>query len=179
MKLWAKPCTATQEGWVMVESSDNTCSTGEGNVKPLQYSCLENPINSMKRKEGRTLKDELPRSVVPSMLLEISGEITPERMKRQSEVAQSCLILCNPMDYSLPCSSIHGIFQARVMEWVAISFFRGYSQPGDRTQVSCITGRHFTIWATREAQRQSENNAQLWMWLVMEVKSDAVQNNIA
>ena len=47
----------------MVESSDKTWSTGEGNSKPLQYSCLENPMNSMKRRKGRTLKDELPRSV--------------------------------------------------------------------------------------------------------------------
>ena len=47
----------------MVESSDKTWSTGEGNGKPLQYSCLENPMNSMKRQEDRTLKDELPRSV--------------------------------------------------------------------------------------------------------------------
>ena len=47
----------------MVESSDKTWSTGEGNDKPLQYSCLENPMNSMKRKKDRTLKDELPRSV--------------------------------------------------------------------------------------------------------------------
>ena len=47
----------------MVESSDKTWSTGEGNGKPLQYSCLENPINSMKRQKDRTLKDELPRSV--------------------------------------------------------------------------------------------------------------------
>ena len=47
----------------MVESSDNTRSTGEGNGKPLQHSCLENPMNSMKRQKDRTLKDELPRSV--------------------------------------------------------------------------------------------------------------------
>ena len=47
----------------MVESSDKTWSTGEGNVKPVQYSCLENPVNSMKRQKDRTLKDELPRSV--------------------------------------------------------------------------------------------------------------------
>ena len=47
----------------MVESSDKTWSTGEGNGKPLQYSCLENPMNSMKRQKGVTLKDELPRSV--------------------------------------------------------------------------------------------------------------------
>ena len=53
----------TQDGWVMVESSDKMWSTGEGNSKPLQYSCLENPMNSMKRQKDRTLKDELPRSV--------------------------------------------------------------------------------------------------------------------
>ena len=50
---------ATQDGWVMVERSDRMRSTGEGNGKPLQYSCLENPMNSMKRQKGRTLKDEL------------------------------------------------------------------------------------------------------------------------
>ena len=54
---------ATQDGWVMVESSDKMWPTGEGNGKPLQYSCLENPMNSMKRQKDRTLKDGLPRSV--------------------------------------------------------------------------------------------------------------------
>ena len=57
------PCRATQDRWVMVESSDKTSCTGEGNGKPFQYSCLENPMNSMKRQKDRTLKDELPRSV--------------------------------------------------------------------------------------------------------------------
>ena len=68
----------------------------------------------------------------------------------ESEVAQSCLTLCDPMDCSLPGSSIHGIFQARVLKWVAISFSRGSSQPMDWTLVSRIASRHFTIWATRE-----------------------------
>ena len=54
---------AIQDTWVMVESSDKMWSTGEGNSKPLQYSCLENPMNSMKRQKDMTLKDELPRSV--------------------------------------------------------------------------------------------------------------------
>ena len=54
---------ATQDGQVMVESSDKTWSTGEGNGKPLQYSCLENLMNSMKRQNDRILKEELPRSV--------------------------------------------------------------------------------------------------------------------
>ena len=57
------PCRATQDGQVMMESSDKMWSTGEGNGKPLQYSCLENPMKSMKRQKDRTLKDELPRSV--------------------------------------------------------------------------------------------------------------------
>ena len=57
------PCGATQDGWAMVERSDTMWSTGERNGKPLQYSCLENPMNSMKRQIDRTLKEELPRSV--------------------------------------------------------------------------------------------------------------------
>ena len=56
------PCRATQDRQVMVESSGKVWSTGEGNGKPLQYSCLENPMNSMKRQNDRILKEELPRS---------------------------------------------------------------------------------------------------------------------
>ena len=63
MKLWAMPCRATQDGQVMVENTDKMWSTGEGNGKPLQYSCLENSMNSIKRQKDRTLKDELPRLV--------------------------------------------------------------------------------------------------------------------
>ena len=55
------------------------------------------------------------------------------------------------MNRSLPGSSVHGIFQARVLEWVAISFSKGSSWPRDQTQVFCIAGRRFTLWATREA----------------------------
>ena len=90
----------------MVESYDKTWSTGEGNGKTLQHSCLENPMNSMKRQKDTALKDELPRSVGAQYA---TGEKW-RRMKRQS---------------------------------------------------------------------QSENNVQLWMCLVMEVKSDAVKNNIS
>ena len=63
MKLEAMPGKATQDGWVIVESSDKMWSTGEGNGKPLQYSCLENPMNSMERQRDMTLKDEIPRSI--------------------------------------------------------------------------------------------------------------------
>ena len=71
------------------------------------------------------------------------------------EVAQSCPTLCNPMDCSPPGSSIHGILQARILEWVAISFSRGSSQPRDQTQVSCVAGRRFNLWVTREANVSS------------------------
>ena len=63
------------------------------------------------------------------------------------KVTQSCPSLCDPMDYT-----VHGILQARILEWVAFPFSRGSSQPRDWTQVSCITGRFFTSWATREVQ---------------------------
>ena len=103
-------CGATQDGWVMVERSDRVWSTGEGNGKPLQYSCLENPMNSMRRQKDTILKEELPRSVGAQYATEISGEITPERME-------------------------------------------GWSQ--------------------------SKNNTQLWMWLVIEARSNAVKRNTA
>ena len=70
----------------------------------------------------------------------------------ESEITQSCLTLCDPMDCSLPGSSVRGILQARILQWVAISFSRRSSQPRDRSWVSRIAGRCFTIWATREAQ---------------------------
>ena len=110
VKQWAMPCRATRDRRVMVERSDKMWSPGEGNGKPLQYSCLENAMNSMRSQKDRALRDELPRSEGAQYLLEISGEITPERMMGRS---------------------------------------------------------------------QSEYNTQLWMWLVMEVKSDAAKNNNA
>ena len=78
------PCGATQDSWVMVERSDRMWSTGKGNGKPLQYSCLENPI----------LKEKLPRSVGAQYATgAISGEITPERMKGWSQSKNNILII--------------------------------------------------------------------------------------
>ena len=69
----------------------------------------------------------------------------------ESEAARSCLTLCYPVDCSLSGSSVHGIFQARVLEWIGISFSRGSSQPRNQIRISRIAGRCFTVWATREA----------------------------
>ena len=66
--------------------------------------------------------------------------------------AQLCLTLCNPMNCNPPGTSVHGILQARILEWVAISFSKWSSQPRDRIQVSRIAGGFFTNWATRDTQ---------------------------
>ena len=71
-------------------------------------------------------------------------------------VTHSCPTLCNPVDCSLPGSSVHGILQARILEWVAVPFSRGSSQPRDWTGVSCIADGLFTSWATREALHHPE-----------------------
>ena len=68
-----------------------------------------------------------------------------------NERTQSCLTLCDPMDCSPPGSSLYGILQARILEWIAISSCRGSSQPRDWTQVSHIAGRLFPNWTTRQA----------------------------
>jgi len=70
-------------------------------------------------------------------------------------VAQSCPTLGNPMDYKPPGSSVHGILQERILEWVAIPSSRGSSQPRNQIHVSSITGVFFTIWAIREATREA------------------------
>ena len=82
-----------------------------------------------------------------------------------SEVTQSCPILCNPTDCSLPGSSIPGILQAGILEWVAISFSRRSSQPRDWNWVSRIAGRHFTIWATREVRMSDSSWVTKQLWL--------------
>ena len=80
-------------------------------------------------------------------------------------VIQLCPTFCNPMDCSSPGSSVHGILQARILEWVAIPFSRGSSQPRAQTQVSCIAGRCFTIWATREAPKSWYKCWLFWQFL--------------
>ena len=78
-------CRATQDGHVMVENSDKPWSIGEGNGKPLQYSCLENPMNSMKRQKYMTLKDELPKLVGAQYATGEEQRKDPEGMKRLSQ----------------------------------------------------------------------------------------------
>ena len=85
-------------------------------------------------------------------------------------ILQLCPTLCDPLDCSPLGSSVHGILQARILEWVAISFSRGSSQPRDQTLVSWIAGRFFTIWTTREALRVVQ-----WLSIHLPVQGTQVQ----
>ena len=91
-----------------------------------------------------------------------------------SESTQSCLTLWDPVDCSLPVSSVHGILQARILKWVAIPFSRGSSQPRDGIQVSHIADGFFIIWATKRAQ----NGGLEWVNLIqMTIISTLVGKN--
>ena len=94
-------------------------------------------------------KPRSPALQVDSLLSEPPGK--PKEVGGGVSVTQSCPILCNPMDCSPLGASVHGISQTRMLEWIDMSFSRGSSRPRDRTWVSCISGRFFTVWATREA----------------------------
>ena len=79
----------------------------------------------------------------------------------ECEVAQSCPTLCNPMDCSLPGSSVHGIFQAIVLEWIGISFSKGSYRPRDRTQVSRIVNKmlyHLSHQGSNTSRRDGEGD---------------------
>ena len=90
------------------------------------------------------LKDGLEWNVFPLRWWVVKPDLgMGSEVKKWSKVAQSCPTLCNPMDCNPPSSSIHGVLQARILEWVAISFSRGSFRPRDRTQVSRIAGRRF------------------------------------
>ena len=93
-----------------------------------------------------------------------------------AKLLQSCPALCDAMVYSPPASSVHGILQARTLEWIAILFSKGSCWPRDQTQVSCTAGRFFTIWATMEAllsPRVCPNSCPLSRWCYLTMSSSA------
>ena len=125
------------------------------------------PANKAKQQDRMGLGPRL-WSIIPAQDCPVDWKKEREREgKKESEVTQLCLTLCDPVDCSLLVSSVHGIFQARVLEWIAISFFRGSSQPRNRTHVSHTVGRRFTIWATREVLWTWEGNFYLFKTIVL------------
>ena len=99
------------------------------------------------------IKPESPELQADSLPTELSGKPWASESESESEVAQLCLTLCDPMDCNLPVFSVHGIFQARILDWVAISFSKRSSWPRDWTWVSHTAGRHLTVWATTEVHQ--------------------------
>ena len=132
------------------KEADTTEWLNNNSVSDL-WTCLELNFN----REVFLMKSDNPECVC--VLLFSSWGHKESDMLEQLALHQSCqlcLTLCDPMDCSLPGFCIHGIFQARVLQWAAISFSRRSSQPRDWTWVSCTADRCFTIWATREAQKR-------------------------
>ena len=130
---------------------------GEGNGNPLQCSCLENPrdggawwaavygvaLSRTRLKWLSSSSSSYTKDVwYPKHMIRCSTSL-----KSESEVTPSCPTLCDHVDCSLLGSSVHGILQARILEWTAISFSRGSSQPRDQTWVSHIAGRPSTLWS--------------------------------
>ena len=130
----------------------------------LRNTVVRRKPKQMKLGNGKSTKDK--ETVEPPVWMAfpdfVRTRITPLRIRSvsvkesesENEVAQSCPTLCKPMDCSLPGSFLHGILQARILEWVATSFSRRSSRPRDQTLVSRVAGRCFNLWATREALSQ-------------------------
>ena len=106
-----------------------------------------------------------PRGLLLLMLCGAEMSFPCWRWKVKVLVTQLCLILCDTVDCSPPGSSVHGLLQARILEWVGIPFSRGSSWLRDGIQVSCIAGRVFTLWVTREALSLLSHTqiAELWV----------------
>ena len=84
-------------------------------------------------------------------------------LKGKSKVDPSCPSLWDPLDCGPPGSSVHGLFQARELEWIAVSFCRASSWARDGTQVRCIAGRCITVWATRIRETEVMKNSMVWL----------------
>ena len=135
-----------REAWHAAVHGDTKSQTGQSDWTEPQILWLQNYSPVM----GWTVF--LPKFICLSSTSESLRMWHYLRIKCESVVSQPCPTLCNTMNCTLPCSSVHGTLQARILEWVAIPFSRGSSQPRNQTQVSCIVGRFFTIWVTRGEQ---------------------------
>ena len=145
--------------WLLPTNDVTVLRGGESGLSAQSSQALGwpiGPLESILYKEEYIIKWTRNKCLIHSLFQQL---IRRKSTHKWSEVAQWCPTLCDPMDCSLPGSSIHGIFQARVLEWVAISFSRGSSWPRDWTQVSRIAGRRFTIWATREVPHNYPHSA--------------------
>ena len=127
-ELWMEVCNTVQEALTKTIPKKKKCKKATWLSRRL--------YKEMRKGERRKGKIHPTECRVPE---------NSEEREAASEVAQSCPTLCDPMNCSPSGSSVHGIFQARMLEWIAISFSRGSSRPRNQTRVSRIAGRHFTV----------------------------------
>ena len=126
----------------------------------------EDPLEKKMATHSIILAWKIPRTKEPGRLQSMGSQRVRNNWATNAFtllLSVSHSVMANPMDCSPPDSSVHEIFQARILEWVAISFSRGSSQPRDRTRVSCTAGRFFTDWATREAPRRGLAPSKCWI----------------
>ena len=138
-KVLTRPCMMWSQGALCESNSPSFISRDTG--FPLTPQTLPRHGSA----SGPLHWHFLPTDLAWLPHLTSSGQIQCHLLQKSVTVTQSCLTLCDPMDCNPPGSSVHGILQARILEWVAIPFFKGSSRPRDGTQVSCIAGEFFTI----------------------------------
>ena len=139
--------------WVVSGQSSRLAHIGLTQGPSCCYAYLSANMDSSTKESGGW-QDNIMGSLLwappKSSWLVLGGSTT--LLMWSERVPQSFPTLCDPMDYSPPGSSVHGISQARILEWVAMPFSRESSQPRDQTHISCTAGRFFTAWATREGE---------------------------
>ena len=139
---------------VMYGCESWTIKKAEHRIDAFELWCWRRRLRvpwTSRRSNQSILKEISPEFSLKGLMLKLKLQCFGHLMwrKKKKEVAQLCPTLCEATDCSLPGSSVHGVFQARVLEWVVISFSRISSWPRDWTRVSNIVARHFTVWATR------------------------------
>ena len=144
---WLKLCITSAEGTGLIPS--------QGPKSHMPYLRVHIASTKIQCSQTNKLKKKKQKTVTQSVYTILFFSNWSLKKNVCVLVAQSCPTLCDPMDWGAhlaPHGRIpHGILQARILEWVALLFSRGSSQPTDWTWVSCISGRFFAIWATREA----------------------------
>ena len=141
--------------WVQSLGWEDSPRGGHGH--PLPYSCLENPSDRGASGLWSIRSQRVQHNWNNSMHTCTHTRILVRKKRKKVKSFSRVQLFAKPMDCTLPGFFVHGIFQARVLKWVASSFSRGSSRPRKRTQVSCTAGRRFTLWATREAPGY-------WLW---------------